>query len=140
MAAVTASLASTLFSFLDIPVFWPILVLYFVVLMGMTLRKQIAHMWEHGYVPVDIGKPQHGAAGGFVGTARNCCAGVVKRVQNLIAGARGRQAGGLPTSSGGAGSSDSYSAQYSYGSGYGYGTGSSGGAAFSGASYGHGFA
>lgn len=35
----------------DIPVFWPILVLYFVVLFALTIKKQVMHMWRHKYVP-----------------------------------------------------------------------------------------
>ena len=29
---------------LQVPVFWPILLIYFIVLFGMTMKKQIAHM------------------------------------------------------------------------------------------------
>lgn len=40
----------------NVPVFWPILVVYFVSLFGMTMRKQILHMIKHRYVPFDLGK------------------------------------------------------------------------------------
>mmetsp|Transcript_32173 Transcript_32173/g.31926 ORF Transcript_32173/g.31926 Transcript_32173/m.31926 type:complete len:102 (+) Transcript_32173:221-526(+) len=43
----------------DIMVFWPILVIYFVVLFIATMRRQIAHMYKHGYLPFDIGKAKY---------------------------------------------------------------------------------
>jgi hypothetical protein len=42
---------------LDIPVYWPILVVYFIILFLVTMRRQIGHMIKHNYVPWDIGKP-----------------------------------------------------------------------------------
>uniref|UniRef100_A0A6T8LKR8 Protein RER1 n=1 Tax=Hemiselmis andersenii TaxID=464988 RepID=A0A6T8LKR8_HEMAN len=50
--------AATFFSVFNIPVFWPILVLYFFALLIMTLRRQIEHMMKHKYVPFSFGKPQ----------------------------------------------------------------------------------
>lgn len=46
----------TLFSFFDIPVFWPILLMYFVILFALTMRRQIQHMVKYKYLPFDIGK------------------------------------------------------------------------------------
>lgn len=46
----------TLFSFLDIPVFWPILLMYFVLLFALTMRRQIQHMIKYKYLPFDLGK------------------------------------------------------------------------------------
>ncbi|GBG30379.1 Protein RER1 [Hondaea fermentalgiana] len=54
--AVVVSIGMTFFSFFDIPVFWPILLVYFILLFVMTMRKQIAHMIKHKYVPVSWGK------------------------------------------------------------------------------------
>lgn len=54
--AVVASIFMTFFKFFDIPVFWPILLIYFILLFVMTMRKQIAHMIKHKYVPVSWGK------------------------------------------------------------------------------------
>ena len=45
----------------DIPVFWPILLIYFVLLFIMTMRRQIAHMIKYKYVPFDLGKQSYGA-------------------------------------------------------------------------------
>ena len=52
----TPPLAAQIF---DIPVFWPILLIYFIALTFMTLRKQIAHMIKHKYVPWSWGKTQY---------------------------------------------------------------------------------
>eukprot|EP00281_Chroomonas_sp_CCMP1168_P035868 CAMPEP_0206241698 /NCGR_PEP_ID=MMETSP0047_2-20121206/16637_1 /ASSEMBLY_ACC=CAM_ASM_000192 /TAXON_ID=195065 /ORGANISM="Chroomonas mesostigmatica_cf, Strain CCMP1168" /LENGTH=195 /DNA_ID=CAMNT_0053666617 /DNA_START=53 /DNA_END=640 /DNA_ORIENTATION=- len=49
---------ATFFSVFNIPVFWPILVLYFFALLVMTMRRQIEHMIKHKYVPISLGKPQ----------------------------------------------------------------------------------
>lgn len=44
----------------DIPVFWPILLLYFLMLFVLTMRRQIAHMIKYKYVPFDMGKQNYG--------------------------------------------------------------------------------
>merc|ERR1711907_107055 len=56
----------TFFSFFDVPVFWPILLLYFLMLFGMTMKKQISHMIKHNYRPWTTSKETYGqpAAGG----------------------------------------------------------------------------
>lgn len=56
MTATTICLFLTFFSFLDIPVYWPILVFYFISLTLLTLRKQVEHMVRYRYVPWDFGK------------------------------------------------------------------------------------
>lgn len=60
--ATAAALLGTLLPFLDVPVFWPILLFYFVLLTVLTLRRQIAHMVRYKYVPFDWGKKAY--AGG----------------------------------------------------------------------------
>ncbi|VDC05650.1 unnamed protein product [Peniophora sp. CBMAI 1063] len=40
----------------DVPVYWPILVLYFCVLFVLTMRRQIQHMIKYRYVPFDWGR------------------------------------------------------------------------------------
>ncbi|KAH3757904.1 RER1 protein [Pelomyxa schiedti] len=52
----------TFVPFLDIPVFWPILVIYFVALAGITLKNQIKHMIKHHYLPFIHGKPVYKVA------------------------------------------------------------------------------
>ncbi|GAA5863626.1 hypothetical protein JCM1840_000084 [Sporobolomyces johnsonii] len=54
--AITISLVMTFFSAFDIPVFWPILVVYFCILTFITLRRQIGHMRKYKYLPFDIGR------------------------------------------------------------------------------------
>ncbi|KAM0793125.1 hypothetical protein ACM66B_000603 [Microbotryomycetes sp. NB124-2] len=56
--AIVISLAATLFPVFDVPVFWPILLVYFCVLFTITMRRQIAHMRKYKYVPFDIGRKQ----------------------------------------------------------------------------------
>lgn len=46
----------TFFSFFDIPVFWPILLCYWIVLFVLTMRRQIAHMMKYKYIPFSLGK------------------------------------------------------------------------------------
>lgn len=63
LSATTATLISlilTLFSIFDLPVFWPILLLYFILLFISTMRHQIRHMIKYGYVPWDKGKKKYG--------------------------------------------------------------------------------
>ena len=45
-----------MFECLNIPVFWPILLIYFVILFTLTMRRQIKHMIRYKYVPFDLGK------------------------------------------------------------------------------------
>ncbi len=46
----------TFFSIFDVPVFWPILLLYWVVLFVLTMKRQIRHMIKYHYVPFSLGK------------------------------------------------------------------------------------
>ncbi len=39
----------TFFSVFDVPVFWPILLLYWLVLVFVTMKRQIRHMIKHRY-------------------------------------------------------------------------------------------
>jgi hypothetical protein len=49
----------------DVPVFWPILLLYFIVLFVITMKRQIKHMMKHKYVPFSFGKTVYaGGKGG----------------------------------------------------------------------------
>eukprot|EP00494_Astrolonche_serrata_P014779 UN14916 len=45
--------ACTFFKFFDIPVFWPILVIYFFVLFVVTFVGQLGRMCKYGYLPFD---------------------------------------------------------------------------------------
>lgn len=39
----------TFFQFFDVPVYWPILLLYFLSLFVLTMKRQIRHMIKHRY-------------------------------------------------------------------------------------------
>jgi len=54
-ATVVALLCTTSQVF-DIPVYWPILLVYFCVLFTITMRRQIRHMIKYKYIPFDIGR------------------------------------------------------------------------------------
>lgn len=47
----------------DVPVFWPILLGYFLLLFGITLKTRIEHMRKHGYVPWSFGKKKYAEGG-----------------------------------------------------------------------------
>ncbi|CAN6541626.1 hypothetical protein ACFX2I_018323 [Malus domestica] len=49
----------TFISLLDVPVFWPILLCYWIVLFVLTMKRQILHMIKYKYVPFDIGKRRY---------------------------------------------------------------------------------
>lgn len=55
MKAALLSLCATFFSAFDVPVFWPILVVYFIILFTITMKRQIRHMIKHRYVPFTTG-------------------------------------------------------------------------------------
>jgi hypothetical protein len=46
----------TFFTVFDVPVFWPILLLYWFVLFFVTMKRQIRHMIKHRYLPFTSGK------------------------------------------------------------------------------------
>ncbi|KAH7845732.1 hypothetical protein Vadar_005390 [Vaccinium darrowii] len=49
----------TFFSAFDVPVFWPILLFYWIVLFVSTMKRQIMHMVKYKYVPFSIGKQRY---------------------------------------------------------------------------------
>ncbi|CCH42789.1 putative membrane protein [Wickerhamomyces ciferrii] len=58
--ATSLSLFLSLFTITDVPVFWPILLMYFIILFSLTMRRQIQHMIKYKYLPFDIGKKKYG--------------------------------------------------------------------------------
>lgn len=48
----------------NVPVFWPVLVVYFIILFGLTMRRQIQHMIKYRYVPFSIGKTRYNSRAG----------------------------------------------------------------------------
>lgn len=57
--SLVVSIICTFFSAFDIPVFWPILVMYFITLFVVTMKRQIKHMIKHRYVPFSYGKVRY---------------------------------------------------------------------------------
>ncbi|KAG9312123.1 retrieval of early ER protein Rer1 [Chiua virens] len=54
--AIVIALFLTISDMFDVPVYWPILVVYFCVLFALTMRRQIQHMIKYKYIPFDIGR------------------------------------------------------------------------------------
>ncbi|KAM0915281.1 hypothetical protein ACQ4PT_010945 [Festuca glaucescens] len=54
----------TFFSVFDVPVFWPILLCYWIVLFVLTMKRQILHMIKYKYVPFSMGKQRYGGKKG----------------------------------------------------------------------------
>lgn len=54
---------ATFFAVFDVPVFWPILVLYWLVLFFVTMKRQIMHMIKYRYLPFSLGKKRYGKGG-----------------------------------------------------------------------------
>lgn len=66
-ASTRATIIATLMTFFkvfDVPVFWPILLIYFFALFAMTMKNQLAHMMKYKYVPFTWGKKKYAAASG----------------------------------------------------------------------------
>ncbi|CAO3657754.1 unnamed protein product [Umbelopsis ramanniana] len=57
--AIFVALVCSFFSVFDVPVFWPILLIYFCILFAITMRRQIKHMIKYKYVPFDLGKKNY---------------------------------------------------------------------------------
>ncbi|XP_026466233.1 protein RER1-like [Ctenocephalides felis] len=53
------ALFCTMFDCFNIPVFWPILVFYFITLFLVTMKRQIKHMIKYRYLPFTHGKPSY---------------------------------------------------------------------------------
>ncbi|KAL1411550.1 hypothetical protein Q8F55_002512 [Vanrija albida] len=54
--ATVIALLCTLTRATDVPVYWPILLVYFCVLFALTMRRQIQHMIKYRYIPFDLGR------------------------------------------------------------------------------------
>jgi hypothetical protein len=48
----------TFFEIFDLPVYWPVLVIYFIALFVTQMSERIRHMMKHRYVPWNAGKPK----------------------------------------------------------------------------------
>lgn len=57
--AIAISLFCTFFAVFNIPVYWPILLIYFLILTGVQMKGRIMHMIKHRYVPFSLAKPKY---------------------------------------------------------------------------------
>ncbi|KAH7688854.1 Retrieval of early ER protein Rer1 protein [Dioscorea alata] len=57
--AFSIAFVMTFFSVFDVPVFWPILLFYWIVLFTVTMKRQIIHMIKYKYVPFTFGKQRY---------------------------------------------------------------------------------
>jgi len=57
--AILIAMGCTCFEAFNIPVFWPILVMYFIVLFVITMKRQIKHMIKYRYLPFTHGKRKY---------------------------------------------------------------------------------
>ncbi|KAL8953938.1 MAG: hypothetical protein Q9222_000225 [Ikaeria aurantiellina] len=62
--AIAISFLCTWFSIFNVPVFWPVLVVYFLILFSLTMRRQIQHMIKYRYVPFSFGKARYNQRSG----------------------------------------------------------------------------
>jgi hypothetical protein len=58
----TMAFLMTFSDLFDVPVFWPILLGYFLLLFGITMKTRVEHMRKHGYVPWSLGKKKYAGA------------------------------------------------------------------------------
>jgi hypothetical protein len=56
---VVVAFAVSFFRGFDVPVYWPILVVYFFVLLVLTMKKEVAKWIKLGYVPWNRSKPSY---------------------------------------------------------------------------------
>ena len=53
------SIPMTFFEAFNIPVFWPLLLVYFILIFFLIMRRQIKHMIKYNYLPWDTGKKNY---------------------------------------------------------------------------------
>lgn len=68
--ALCLSLFATFVPAFDIPVFWPILLLYWFVLLFLTMKRQIKHMLKYKYLPFSVGKRKYTEKGKDAGSSK----------------------------------------------------------------------
>ena len=58
--AVVLALLASMFEAFDMPIFWPLLLFYFVLLVVVMFGTRFKHMAQHGYLPWEAGKKKYG--------------------------------------------------------------------------------
>ncbi|XP_078186242.1 protein RER1 isoform X3 [Callithrix jacchus] len=56
---ILVAMVCTFFDAFNVPVFWPILVMYFIMLFCITMKRQIKHMVKYRYIPFTHGKRRY---------------------------------------------------------------------------------
>lgn len=71
MRAILIAIGMTFFQVFDLPVFWPILLIYFILLFVLTMKQQVKRMIKYKYIPFSWGKQTYGdiTRGSPAGTA-----------------------------------------------------------------------
>lgn len=59
LKSIAVGLFMTFFSVFDVPVFWPILLMYWCILFFVTMKRQIKHMIKYKYLPFSWGKKKY---------------------------------------------------------------------------------
>ena len=59
MKSIIVCTLMTFFKVFDVPVFWPILLIYYCTLFFLTMKRQIKHMVKYKYVPWSWGKQKY---------------------------------------------------------------------------------
>jgi len=57
--SIVIAFMSTFFEAFNVPVFWPILVMYFFILFFLTMKRQVMHMVKYKYLPFTTGKQKY---------------------------------------------------------------------------------
>lgn len=60
MRAMLIAIGMTYFEIFDLPVFWPILLIYFILLFILTMKQQVKRMIKYKYLPFSWGKQTYG--------------------------------------------------------------------------------
>ncbi|CDJ58581.1 RER1 protein, putative [Eimeria maxima] len=60
MRALLIAISMTFFQVFDLPVFWPILLIYFILLFILTMKQQVKKMIKYKYLPFSWGKQTYG--------------------------------------------------------------------------------
>ncbi|KAL4440327.1 hypothetical protein ABPG75_003328 [Micractinium tetrahymenae] len=63
LKALLMGFTATFFPMFGVPVFWPILLLYWFILFFVTMKRQIMHMIKYRYIPFSLGKKSYGKNG-----------------------------------------------------------------------------
>merc|ERR1712188_181213 len=59
MKSLLIGFTMTFFPMFDLPVFWPVLLLYWIMLFTVTMKKQIKHMIKYKSLPFSFGKKKY---------------------------------------------------------------------------------